>query len=339
MKLADIAEKSGVSIVTVSNALAGRSGVSDEMRARIIACADELGYRREKVKVEVQEEMLYIAVLTSEEKKSLLGNEDLFMGCLREEAVRCSVTISTGFLRSRDNGHAPDISWLSDRRNIVRTDGILVLGELPEKSLRSLADYYKVPVVGYGFANPRVNLDFVMDDGFRAMRRVVRHLFELGHRDLIYVSEEVGHDRYLVDRLLGFWNALYEYGLIESVRIPELMRNPEYGTETLLRRIQEGKLPDAVVCSSDERAASVVALLEGNSLRVPGDISVTGYRAGRSEESGEPYFSSCLIRLDLHAARCLELLRRRITKGGSPDGICPLENEFICGKSTGAHKD
>ena len=40
VKLADIAEKSGVSVVTVSNALAGRGGVSDELRARIEACAD-----------------------------------------------------------------------------------------------------------------------------------------------------------------------------------------------------------------------------------------------------------------------------------------------------------
>ena len=49
VKLADIAEKVGVSIVTVSKALSGQKGVSEEMRARIIALAEELGYRQPSV--------------------------------------------------------------------------------------------------------------------------------------------------------------------------------------------------------------------------------------------------------------------------------------------------
>ena len=44
VKLADIAEKVGVSVVTVSKALSGQKGVSEEMRARIKELADEMGY-------------------------------------------------------------------------------------------------------------------------------------------------------------------------------------------------------------------------------------------------------------------------------------------------------
>ena len=44
VKLADIAEKVGVSVVTVSKALSGQKGVSEEMRARIKDLADEMGY-------------------------------------------------------------------------------------------------------------------------------------------------------------------------------------------------------------------------------------------------------------------------------------------------------
>lgn len=43
VKLADIAEKIGVSVVTVSKALSGQKGVSEEMRARIKELADEMG--------------------------------------------------------------------------------------------------------------------------------------------------------------------------------------------------------------------------------------------------------------------------------------------------------
>ena len=45
VKLEDIAEKLDVSIVTVSNALKGKKGVSSEMRERILATAEKMGYQ------------------------------------------------------------------------------------------------------------------------------------------------------------------------------------------------------------------------------------------------------------------------------------------------------
>ena len=47
VKLSDIAAKIGVSTVTVSKALSGQKGMSDELRDRIVALADEMGYVRE----------------------------------------------------------------------------------------------------------------------------------------------------------------------------------------------------------------------------------------------------------------------------------------------------
>ena len=49
VKLADIAEKLGVSNVTVSKALSGKKGVSEEMRTRIVKYAEELGYKQPSV--------------------------------------------------------------------------------------------------------------------------------------------------------------------------------------------------------------------------------------------------------------------------------------------------
>ena len=47
VRLADIAKVAGVSAVTVHNAITGQKGVSDEMRARILEIAKEMGYRQE----------------------------------------------------------------------------------------------------------------------------------------------------------------------------------------------------------------------------------------------------------------------------------------------------
>ena len=46
VKLADIAERVGVSTVTVSKALSGQKGVSEEVREKIHSIAEELGYQQ-----------------------------------------------------------------------------------------------------------------------------------------------------------------------------------------------------------------------------------------------------------------------------------------------------
>ena len=48
VRLSDIGERLGVSTVTVSKALSGQKGVSDELRQRIIELADEMGIRNQK---------------------------------------------------------------------------------------------------------------------------------------------------------------------------------------------------------------------------------------------------------------------------------------------------
>ena len=48
VKLKDIVEALNVSTVTVSNALAGRKGVSEEVRSQVVAKAKELGYDLKK---------------------------------------------------------------------------------------------------------------------------------------------------------------------------------------------------------------------------------------------------------------------------------------------------
>ena len=64
VRMKDIAEAVGVSVVTVSNALAGRKGVSEDVRIKVEKAARELGYDLKKnVR---QDQGAVIGVLTSE---------------------------------------------------------------------------------------------------------------------------------------------------------------------------------------------------------------------------------------------------------------------------------
>ena len=65
VKMADIAAKLGVSTVTVSKALSGQKGVSNEVRERIIRLAEEMGYQRPAGKEEEKKKSFNIGVVVS----------------------------------------------------------------------------------------------------------------------------------------------------------------------------------------------------------------------------------------------------------------------------------
>ena len=337
VKLADIAEKVGVSVVTASNALAGRGGVSEELRERIEACARELGYTPKVKKQEVRRKTICVSVIYPCGSDGGIPREmELMDRCLEKAASDENVKLSRGILMNTEKHHAPDIRWITEKKEVITTDGVLVCGWFPEKKLRSVIGFFKVPVIGYGFISPQVDLDYLLDDGFRGIRKAVRHLAGKGCTDILYVSEEEPDNGFLTDRYLGFYKAMHEYGLITTEEISAAAWQRSCGLAVLEERIRKGSIPQGAVASSDEIASSAVSLLKEAGCRIPGDVLVTGYR----EEAGgkrDHFFSSCVIPVNVHAARCLQLMRKRIERGGEPDGVRFLECDFREGESTYRH--
>ncbi|MDK2808405.1 MAG: LacI family transcriptional regulator, purine nucleotide synthesis repressor, partial [Clostridiales bacterium] len=67
VKMSDIAESLHISTVTVSKALAGKKGVSEELRERIRALAKEMGYQQSSdLHVGAEKQSYNIGVLVSE---------------------------------------------------------------------------------------------------------------------------------------------------------------------------------------------------------------------------------------------------------------------------------
>jgi len=66
VKMKDIAEKLGISIVAVSKALSGKAGVSNELRMRIRKTADEMGYHYNTISKRKAERSNNIGIIVAE---------------------------------------------------------------------------------------------------------------------------------------------------------------------------------------------------------------------------------------------------------------------------------
>ena len=65
VRMSDIAERLHVSIVTVSKALAGKDGVSEELRQEILQLAEEMGYQSKKFKPAATGKTYTLGIVTS----------------------------------------------------------------------------------------------------------------------------------------------------------------------------------------------------------------------------------------------------------------------------------
>ena len=98
IRMSDIAKELGVSVVTVSNALNDRGGVSEDMRRKIKERASELGYRPSaprtprKAPPEIQQQGGSIGILTSERFANVRGTFYWFLTAgVSKELTHCNL--------------------------------------------------------------------------------------------------------------------------------------------------------------------------------------------------------------------------------------------------------
>ena len=118
----------------------------------------------------------------------------------------------------------------------------------------------------------------VLLDDAQGAHLVTRHLLELGHRRVAGVFK--ADDSQGIERHRGYVRALQEAGVLYD---PELVVwyhtedrtvAPAAGVCALMR---SSRAPGAVVCYNDEVAVGAIRALEAQGLRVPQDVSVTGF--------------------------------------------------------------
>ncbi|HEY3872074.1 MAG TPA: LacI family DNA-binding transcriptional regulator [Actinocrinis sp.] len=261
--IAYIAESAGVSVPTVSKVLNGRSGVSDETRARIESLINQYGYRRPPNRSNVVE-------LVFRELESMWAVE-IIRGVERvARKNRVGVMVSEFGLhdspgRSMEDtvGRRPQcvlsVAQLSaQEREQLRAKGIAFVvfdptGELPDD----------VPFVGA--------------TNWRGGRSATQHLIDLGHRRIAMIS---GPDdvQFARARLAGYQSALTAAGLpAEPGLVVQAGLTREAGCAAARTLLQRPDRPTAVFATNDLQALGVYQAAREAGLSIPGDLSVVGF--------------------------------------------------------------
>jgi LacI family transcriptional regulator, repressor for deo operon, udp, cdd, tsx, nupC, and nupG len=271
--LEDVARLAGVSAATVSRALRGLPRVSAVTRARVLAAAAELGYVVSPSASRLASGRTgTVGVVVPYVDRWFFGKVIAGVEQVLREAGFDLLLYNLG----NDEGHDRFFAEMPLRK---RVDAAIVLslpmGDGETDALRSL----DVPlgVVGAhaaGFAEVRI-------DDVAAASLAMRHLVNLGHRDIALIS---GGSRVPmrftapIDRRAAYLNVFTEAGTGPD---PDLEAAGDFtmagGERAMTELLSRSRLPTAVFAESDEMAFGALRVLRRSGLRVPQDVSLVGF--------------------------------------------------------------
>ncbi len=275
VKLADIAAQVGVSTVTVSKALSGQKGVSEETREKIRRLADELGYRSpSESKKQIVEKHYNIGVLIQE---VYLGKYDSFYFRTYQEVNKRAVARGCFTLLesiSRENVLKNELPILVQEKKV---DGLVVIGDMTKVYMEHLEAKAGIPVVYMDFYSDTIGLDTVISNSYYGTYVLTNYLFRMGHKKIAYIGT-IGTTNSITDRYLGYAKSMLEHHMPirEDYAIDD--RDRQTGRMDLDKFFQLPEdMPTAFVCNCDLAASYLVKKLRTNGYRVPEDISVVGF--------------------------------------------------------------
>jgi len=274
VKMADIATALNVSTVTVSKALSGQKGVSEEMRQRIRELASELGYQHSQASIKAERMPSYnIGVIVPTE---YFGKFESFYWQMYQEVATESLKKGCFTLLEVISPEDEADLTLPMLVKEQKADGIILIGRPDSSYIKKIRDESKMPLVCLDFFDESGNCDSVISDGFYGTYILTNHLFDKGHNEIAYVGTLL-YTGSITDRYLGYLKSMMEHGVEVKKEWVLDDRDWERGDVTGFEFKLPQKMPHAFVCNSDLTASALIKAVREQGYRVPEDISVVGF--------------------------------------------------------------
>ena len=314
----DVSERAGVAISTVSHVLNGTAPISEEVRARVLDAARELGYlarRTARASVNAVNKVL-LAV-----PQDALPDSDVnlvswtILNALTRDCEARGVRLVPFTLTREDPVEAVDAA-----ARAAKADGVVVIND-DRSALLDAIGRSGMPAVLINGEDPNMHIDSVTPGNRFAAQKATRLLIDKGHRRIIHLT---WRGRKTVERRLdGFLDAFRQAGLPEEGAIVVAARGfePAHGDEALAGWMETHPDLDgatALFCAADNLAFGAIRALKRAGKRVPEDISVMGFDGVALGELHNPPLTTVLIPLEQFGPAALDLLEARAKNGSTP---------------------
>jgi LacI family repressor for deo operon, udp, cdd, tsx, nupC, and nupG len=261
----DIARLAGVSVSTVSRALAGSPKVTGDTRARIEAAVQQTGYVVNQVAqgLRLQRSRQLLVLLPT------IANP--FFGEIVQGVDEAAQAAGYGVLVGSTEGNLAREAILARQLHTGGVDGLILLtGRIPATLEAHVA---RGQVVAVSETIPGQTLPTIAIDNEAAAMAAVAHLIALGHHRIAHIAGPEGNVL-TAQRARGWRRALDCEPVIPAAFGDFTITS---GVTAIERLLAATPRPTAVFCANDEMAIGALKAARTAGLRVPEDISVVGF--------------------------------------------------------------
>ncbi|MCW0452866.1 Catabolite control protein A [Xanthomonas sacchari] len=241
------------------------------MRERVEASIKALGYRPNLAGRSLRTAGLArIGVLYSNPSAAYLNQ--FMLGMLEQSSLEgCQVLVEKS--DDSDSQRAA-----TERLLEAGADGLILPPPLCDaRQTIAELDARGIPLVAVATGAPMPGVSSVRIDDYQAACALTRHLLDLGHRDIGFVSGDPGHTPSAL-RSRAFFDTMAGAGLtVAPERVAEGLFTYRSGLLAATALLQVAPRPSAILCSNDDMAAAALAIAHGLRLRVPEDLSIAGF--------------------------------------------------------------
>ncbi len=270
VRLEDIADKVGVSLSTVSRALAGEKGVRPDIRERILEAAKDSNYA---ISASVAGKKVVLAASSAAMIDYVRNQFTLYvLEGLRDRAQALGLEIVTRAIADQ----AEEKMVLDDARADPDVAGLLFLTVDDEGILAATRGFSK-PVVLINGDDPYMRLSSVTPCNRSAAHVATDYLIRLGHQRILFLMRP---GRRTIERRREGWHDAFLQHDIECpddlvVQVDDWL--PELAAQAISERVKKRGLDfSAVLTAGDSLAVGVMMGVQQMGYTVPGDVSVMG---------------------------------------------------------------
>ncbi len=307
-----LAQLLGVSPASVSLALNGKPGVSEETREKILAAALQHGLKPVSAPAAVRRSS-DITLAVYRKHGSICGDTEFFSAVIEgmnAEACRRGFRLHVTYIYS----DAWEDRQLEELRRSGAAGCVLLATEMQQKDIQKFDDFPLPLVVLDSFFPGRCGA-YVTIDNFEGARMAVRHLLSRGHRRIGHMASAVPISNFS-ERKQGLLAALSEYpeATLQSFPVGTTPEQAYSDMSAHLRRrpFDPALYPTAFFADNDIIAVSCIRAFREWGVRIPEDISVIGFDDVPLSCVTSPRLSTVRVEKETLGRLAITLLRDRM---------------------------
>lgn len=306
----DVAREAGVSIATVSYALNDKPGISEPTRQRIKSLALNMGYTPNPLATGLLSRKTDIIAVIVPDLINTYCNT--VVRYIEQYAQAAGFFVLLG-CPGKD---AQSEKELIDRFVAKKVDAVVVLpGNYHDvkiyQDIVGLVHQRQIPLVFLGLSIPGIHASSVTCDLEQGQYELTRTLLRQGMRRLVFVGghQDQYHPRI---RYRGFTRALSEFQISTDSTYQVCGDNHTFadGVTAMQEYFQQSRpVPAAFMAMNDSVALGIYKVLCEKSLRVPEDVSLTGFDDIPLPTVDAPELTTVQIPLEAMSLACIETIQ------------------------------